>query len=115
MVRYGIPAFLILLGLVLLGVAIVGIVNVANGHAGAQDKPISDVLNFADHHQIKSVAINNDDIYATGTKGQQYHAVKEDGQTVTDEFRRDGVTVTVDNGQSNNQWYRVLWMWCCCW
>jgi len=104
LVRWGIPAFLILLGLVLLGVALVNVVNVANGHASAQDRPISDVLNLADHHQLKSVTINNNDIYATGTNGQQYHAVKENGQTVTDEFRHDGVSVTVDNGQSNAQW-----------
>ncbi len=104
LVRYGIPVFLVLLGLVLLGVALVSVVNVTNGHANVQDKPISDVLNLADHHQLKSVTINNDDIYATARNGQQYHAVKEDGQAVTDEFRHDGVSVTVDNGQNNGQW-----------
>src|SRR5579872_1003963 len=104
LVRYGVPVFLVLLGFVLLGVALVSVVNIANGHSNVQDKPISDVLNLADHHQLKSATINNDDIYATGTNGQQYHAVKEDGQTVTDEFRRDGVSVTVDNGQNNGQW-----------
>jgi len=104
LVRYGIPVFLVLLGLVLLGVAVVSVVNFTNGHANTQDRPISDVLNFADHHQLKSATINGDDIYATGTNGQQYHAVKEDGQTVTDELRRDGVVVTVDNGQDGSQW-----------
>ena len=104
LIRYGIPVFLVLLGLVLLGVAVVSVVNLTNGHANAQDRPISDVLNFADHHQLKSASINGDDIYATGTNGRQYHAVKEDGQTVTDELRRDGVVVTVDNGQGSSQW-----------
>ncbi len=104
LIRYGIPVFLVLLGLVLLGVAVVSVVNFTNGHANAQDRPISDILNYADHHQLKSVSINSDDIYATGTNGQQYHAVKEDGQTITDELRRDGVVVTVDNGQSSSQW-----------
>ncbi len=104
LVRYGIPVFLVLLGIALLGVAIVSVVNVANGHANVQNKPISDVLNFADHHQLKSVTISTDDIYATGTKGQQYHAVKEDGQAITDELRHDGVSVTVDNGQTSSQW-----------
>lgn len=104
LVRYGIPVFLVLLGIVLLGVALVSAVNVANGHGNVQDKPISDVLNLADHHQLKSVMINNDDIYATGMNGQQYHAVKENGQTITDELRHDGVSVTVDNGQASSQW-----------
>ena len=104
LIRYALPIFFVLLGFVLIGAAIAGVANVANQHAGAQDKPISDVLNFADHHQLKSVTINSDDIYATGTHGQQYHAVKEDGQTITDELRRDGVAVTVQNGQGSGQW-----------
>ncbi len=104
LMRYALPVFFVLLGFVLIGAAIAGVANVANQHAGAQDKPISDVLNLADHHQLKSVTINSDDIYATGTHGQQYHAVKEDGQAITDELRHDGVSVTVQNGQGSGQW-----------
>ena len=109
LVRFGIPVFLVLLGVVLLTVAIVNAVNVTSAHSGTQDKPISDVMNLADSHQLKSVTINNDDIYATALNGQQYHAVKEDQQTVTDQFRHDGVIVTVDNGQnSSSQWGQGL-------
>jgi len=77
------------------------------GNTSTQDRPISDVLNLADHHQLKSVTISGDEIYATGISGQQYHATKEDGQSVTEIFRHDGVIVSIDNGQSM-QWGQLV-------
>src|SRR5205085_6697205 len=44
---------------------------------------------------------------AISTSSQHYHAVKEDGQSVTEVLRRDGVTVTIDNGQGS-QWTQGL-------
>src|SRR5579875_693832 len=105
--RFGLPAFFTLLGVVLISFAVVHVVSITVGQSNVQEMAISNVLNMADHHQLKSVTISGNDIYATGTNGQQYHAVKEDGQTVTDELRHDGVTVTVDDGQSS-QWTQGL-------
>ena len=101
--RYGIAAFFVLLGLTILGFVVVPIVSSTFGHDNTVDKPISDVLNMADQHVLKSVFISGNDVLATGMNGQKYHAVKEDGQTVTDVFRHDGVSVSVDSGQSS-QW-----------
>jgi len=67
------------------------------------ERPISDVLNMADHHLLRSVALSGNGVTATDSKGQQFHATKEDGQAVTEIFRRDGVTVNIDNGQKA-QW-----------
>src|SRR5215472_18871293 len=50
------------------------------GSSNIQEEPVSEVLNLADHHQSKSVLISGDEIFATSISGQQYHAVKEDGQ-----------------------------------
>src|SRR6185437_6463815 len=85
------------------------VINVARGmnHVNVQEKPISVVLNMADQHQLKSVSLNGDDVNAIGTNGQHYHALKEDGQSVTELFRRDGVSVTVDTGQDVS-WVPVL-------
>src|SRR5437660_3232983 len=99
-IRYGVPIVLILVGVLLLGVAAVRLMNITLGGATEQDRPISDVLNMADRHQLKSVALSSNDVLATSKTGQQYHAVKEDGQAVTEIFRHDGVAVSVDNGQS---------------
>ncbi len=68
-----------------------------------QERPISDVLNMADRHVLKSVTLSSNDVFATGKNGQQYHAVKEDGQSVTEIFRHDDVSVNIDNAQ-NSQW-----------
>jgi cell division protease FtsH len=87
--------------------AVARIVTITVGQGNVREMPISSVLNMADHHQLKSVTLSGSDIYANGTNGQQYHAVKEDGQTVTDELRRDGVAVTVSDGQSS-QWVQGL-------
>ena len=58
---------------------------------------------MADHHQLKSLSINGNDVYATSKKGQQYHTVKEDGLALTDELRKDGVSVSIYNSQQG-QW-----------
>ncbi|HEV7236601.1 MAG TPA: AAA family ATPase, partial [Ktedonobacteraceae bacterium] len=101
--RYGIAAFFVLLGLTILGFVVIPMVSSTFGHDNTVDKPISTVLNMADQHALKSVFISGNDVLATGMNGQKYHAVKEDGQTVTDVFRHDGVSVSVDSGQ-NSQW-----------
>jgi cell division protease FtsH len=105
--RFGLPALFVLLGVALISFAVVRVVNITVGQSNVREMPISGVLNMADHHGLKSATISSNDIYATGTNGQQYHAVKEDGQTVTDELRRDGVSVTVDSGGSS-QWAQGL-------
>lgn len=105
--RFGVPALAIFLGLTLLAVIVIRIVSTNVGHVNTQDEPISYVLNLADQHALKSVTINGDDIVAVAKNGQQYHALKEDGQSVTEIFRRDGVSVTVDNGQQA-QWEQGL-------
>jgi cell division protease FtsH len=75
-------------------------------HSNTLEEPISAVLNMADKHQLASVTISGDDIYATGVNGQHYHAVKEDNQSVTEIFRHDGVVVSIDNGQQ--QWAQIV-------
>src|SRR5579859_5767064 len=99
LVRYGISALLVLLGTLLLGFAILRFVDTTIGRNNTVDKPISDVLNMADQHRLKSVSIVGNEVYATAADGQKYHAYKEDGQPVTDIFRHDGVSVTIDSGQ----------------
>ena len=100
--RFGLVALFVFLGLVILGVVAIPLGYATFGRNNIIDKPISDMLNMADKHTLKAVSISGNDIYATGISGQKYHAVKEDG-TITDVFRHDGVSVSVDNGQSN-QW-----------
>ena len=103
-VRYSIAAAFVLAGILLLVLAITHTINLSLSSAAVQEKPISELLNMADHHQLKSVSISNiNDVVATGVKGQQYHATKEDGQAVTEILRRDGVMVSIDNGQ-HIQW-----------
>ncbi len=106
--RYGLAATLVLAGILLLVMAITHTINLSQSSVTVQEKPISDLLNMADHHELKSVTINNnDDVVATGLKGQQYHALKEEGQSVTEILRHDGVTVSIDNGQQT-QWAQGL-------
>jgi cell division protease FtsH len=107
LVRYGVPALVVLMGVLLLGVIIARVVSINMGRLNTLEKPISDVLNLADHHALKSVTISGNDIIAVDTRGQHYHAIKEDGQPVTEIFRRDGVTVNIDDGQQN-QWVQAL-------
>ncbi len=104
--RLGIPGLVVLGGVLLLGLIAFRVIG-GMGHYSTIEKPISDVLNMADHHALKSVTISGNDVVAVDAKGQHYHAVKEDGQSVTEIFRRDGVTVNIDNGQQN-QWSQVV-------
>jgi cell division protease FtsH len=99
--RYVLPVGLIAGGLVCLVLALAHVVHFTFSGPTAQEMPISGVLNMADRHQLKSVTISGDDINAQGVNGKLYHSVKEDGQSVTDLFRHDGVEVAVDNGQQN--------------
>ncbi|GLV59584.1 ATP-dependent zinc metalloprotease FtsH [Dictyobacter sp. S3.2.2.5] len=103
MARYGLPIALIVMGLLLLGIVGVKYINVSLGGTTVQEKPISNVLNMADQHQLKSVVLNGNDVTATSVTGQQYHAVKEEGQSVTEVFRKDGAVVSIDNNQQG-QW-----------
>jgi len=103
LIRYSVLALFTLLGVALLGYAVLRFGNVTGGHNNTVDKPITDVLNMADQHKLKSVLISGNEVLATAANGQKYHAFKEDGQPVTDIFRHDGVTVTIDGGQSG-QW-----------
>jgi cell division protease FtsH len=103
MTRYGIPIVLVVVGVIFLAIAGYRLVLHTTGIAAVQTRPISDILNMADRHQLKSVLLNGNDVTATSITGQQYHAVKENGLEVTNLLRRDGVVVSVDNGQQN-QW-----------
>ncbi len=105
--RYGVPALVVFLGVLLLGVVAARVVSSNVGRVNTQERPISDVLNFADNHMLKSVTISGNDILAVDINGQQYHALKEDGQSVTEIFRHDGVTVNIDTGQQS-QWMQGL-------
>ncbi len=107
LLRFGIPALVVLMGVLLVGFIVARVVSSNMSHNNTLEKPISDVLNLADHHVLKSVTISGNDIFAVDTKGQHYHAAKEDGQSVTEIFRHDGVTVNIDNGQQN-QWMQGL-------
>src|SRR2546421_2337787 len=103
LVRYSVSAFVVLLGALLLGFVALRVVNATIARDSVVDKPISDVLNMADQHKLKTALIQGNEVFATSSTGQKYHAYKEDGQTVTDTLRHDGVAVTIDNGQ-NTQW-----------
>lgn len=103
LVRYSVSVCLVLLGALLLGFVVLRVVNATITHNNVVDRPISDVLNMADQHKLKTASIQGNEIFATSSTGQEYHAYKEDGQTVTDTLRRDGVVVTIDSGQSS-QW-----------
>jgi cell division protease FtsH len=107
LIRYTVSALIVLLAITILGLIVYRLGNFAAGHDSTVDKPITDVLNMADQHKLKSVSISGNEILATGTNGQMYHAFKEDGQTVTDIFRHDGVTVTIDSGQGD-QWVQAV-------
>ena len=70
LLRYSIAAFFVLLGLTILGFVVIPIVSSTFGHDNTVDKPISDVLNMADQHVLKSVFISGNDVLATGMNGQ---------------------------------------------
>ncbi len=102
-VRYGVPIALACVALLLFVLITIHALNLSFGGSSIQEKPISDLLNMADHHQLKSVTLNHNDVVATGVKGQQYHSFKEDGQTITEILRHDGIAVSIDNSQQP-QW-----------
>jgi cell division protease FtsH len=104
--RYGLPAIAVLLLVVIVSVVAVRVLSGIK-RVNVQEEPISAILNLADQHQLRSVTISGDDIQAVGANGQHYHAVKEDGQSVTEIFRHDGVSVDVDNG-SDDSWIPIL-------
>ena len=106
-IRAGIPVLVSLLGASLLGLIVFRIVSNNMGHTNTLEKPISVVLNLADHHILTSVTINGDDVYAVDKQGQRYHALKEDNQSLTDTLRHDGVTVSINNG-AQDQWTQLL-------
>jgi cell division protease FtsH len=101
LVRWGVPALVALMVVLVISIIIARSITSNFSHFNTQEKPISEVLNLADQHVLKSVTINGNDIFAIDIKGQHYHAVKEDGQSVTEVFRHDGVIVSIDNGQQN--------------
>src|SRR6266700_558263 len=108
---YGMPTLIALvlvstIGIVF-GLIVTHTIRINFGSSNIQEKPISEILNLADRHQLKSVLISGDELFATGISDQQYHAIKEDGQAVTEIFRRDGVAVSVDNGQ-RMQWTQLV-------
>ena len=105
--RYGVVAIVVLMVVLFAGIIAARAISNNFSHFNVQERPISDVLNLADQHVLKSVTINGNDIFAIDIKGQHYHAVKEDGQSVTEIFRHDGVVVSIDNGQQN-QWMQGL-------
>src|SRR6267154_1053060 len=107
LLRFGIPALVVLMGVLLVGFVVARVVSSNMSHNNTLEKPISDVLNLADHHVLKSVTISGNDIFAIDTKGQHYHAVKEDGQSVTEIFRHDGVIVSIDT-QQPDAWVQGL-------
>ncbi len=106
-IRAGVPVLVSLLGASLLGLVVFRVVSNNMSHANTLEKPISVVLNLADHHILTSVTINGDDVYAVDKQGQRYHALKEDNQSLTDTLRHDGVTVSVNNG-APDQWTQLL-------
>jgi cell division protease FtsH len=107
LLRYGILAIVALMVVLFAGIVAVRAISNNFSHFNVQERPISDVLNLADQHVLKSVTISGNDIFAIDIKGQHYHALKEDGQSVTEIFRHDGVVVSIDDGQQN-QWMQAL-------
>lgn len=105
--RYGLPIALVMIGAVLLGIVGTRLLAISQSAPVIQAQPISNILNMADRHQLKSVVIAGNNLTATGVNGKQYSSFKENGQSVTEIFRRDGVEVSVNNGQQD-QWLQEL-------
>jgi cell division protease FtsH len=105
--RYGLPIALLTIGVLLLGVVGVRLISASQSAAAAQARPISDILNMADSHQLKSVVLSGNSLTATGVNGKQYTSYKENDQSVTQLFRHDGVQVSVNNGQQG-QWLQEV-------
>src|SRR5258706_5706450 len=105
--RFGLPAILVFVGMMIITAIAIRVVASNMSHVNTLEEPISYVLNLADQHALKSVTINSNDIVATAKNGQQYHTVKEDGQSVTEIFRHDGVIVNIDT-QQPDAWVQGL-------
>src|SRR5947209_10398424 len=73
--RFGLPAILVFVGMMIVTAIVIRVVAGNMSHVNTLDEPISYVLNLADQHTLKSVAINSDDIVATAKNGQQYHKI----------------------------------------
>src|SRR5579883_3299764 len=101
--RYSLVIALVVVSVLILGILGLRYVSISTSSPVVQERPISDVLNMADRHQLKSVVLSGNVVTATGLNGQQYQAVKEDGNALTDTLRHDNVAVSIDNGQQN-QW-----------
>ncbi len=97
--RYSIPIILVCLGIVLLVVAGIRFSAISMRGTAVQTQPISTVLNMADHHQLKSAVLDGDTVTVTARNGQQYQALREDGDALTNTLRQDGVVVTVSDDQ----------------
>ncbi|HEX5418297.1 MAG TPA: ATP-dependent zinc metalloprotease FtsH [Chloroflexota bacterium] len=96
------PRKFIFLGAVAFFLLCVGVAILVRRDAtpGPTTVPVSELLNLADQHRIDQVVITNNTLLATAKDGQQYRAVKEDQQPVTQELRADGVTVSVVDANS---------------
>ncbi len=101
--RFALPIGAFALAVILVGLVLPRVISVKSG---PQERPISDVLTMADHHALQSVTITGNDVLAISTTGQRYHALKEDGQVLTEIFRRDGITVAIQS-QPSDDWTRV--------
>ena len=90
---------LALFGATLLAATIVLAIITLNGRG--QSNPtvhqtdISQVLAYADHHQLRSAVIAGNVVTVTTTNGQQYSATKEDGQPLTQYLRDRNVSVNI--------------------
>jgi len=96
------PRKFLILGAIAFFILCVGVAILVRRDAapGPTTVPVSELLNLADHHQIDQVEITNNTLLATAKNGQQYRAVKEEQQPVTQELRSDGVTVSVTDASS---------------
>ncbi|HEY1352879.1 MAG TPA: ATP-dependent zinc metalloprotease FtsH [Ktedonobacteraceae bacterium] len=104
--RYGLLALALLLPVAVVSFFAVEAVGGMN-RVDVENRPISDILNMADQHLLTSVTINGHTVTATDRGGQRYQAIKEDGQSVTDAFRKDGVSVSVADDQDSG-WVPIL-------
>ena len=77
--------------------------------ASYQQVPISQILNMADHHQLKQATINGDQIQVIAAQGgKKYEATKESQQSITDRLAKDGVEVTVASASDAfSRWSQV--------
>jgi cell division protease FtsH len=100
LLRIALPIALALVGVSLLATFGFHLVSISFGGASVQERPVTAILDMAKAHKLASVTLSGNDINATSLTGQKYHATKEDRQVLTEIFYRDGVTVSVDSGQS---------------